>query len=720
MKKYINLLVFILLTISVSFAQTTTTSKVTTRSGNLSLDTFGSTGVVNADSNFRVTRQIAFDSTSDAATGANVTITAPTKKYVRLTSGTLASIDGIPAGSAMQEVTLVNLTGNTIAINNLTGATAADQIYTGTGGNIQVKANAAVHLFYDTATAKWYVTGGVGSGGSGAGGINYMGENYNAEQGGTTGWSCTTGLAISNVASSDMAGARHFRISKSAGTHANAKCEMSFTVDNGYTKGMLRLAALKKTSANYLDRDAVWFIFDGTTERILDNSIMAGDSPYLENFQPTSGVTSYTLGFRNVNPTAHSNTWTFDFDDLKISPPEGSRGLFGSEWKDITALANASYKPTGGGTLAGSYLRYEWRQSGPNIEIKFLWDSSAGGSGTSRVTFPIPNNLLSTYAAPAGVVQTFRVQHIDPSDQDFVTVAARVNSTFNGIQIYRNGDGDYITGADFLTAATEVYADLSFPIAGWQSGMTLSEDGGTKVVQVSATGNAGTAVTANVTNVTFSNESQDTANAWSGTLFTAPLSKKYDFAGSMLASSGSTAEIQTYVDGTAATVVGRFASSFGTFSGSIFLNKGQTLSFRTTAGITLANNANYHHLSINGVDTPQTLAGGANGVYSKGNNGQVDYQLVVFGSSSDCTAACTTGTCTTCRQTGGKITSVTWDSTSCYRLNGIDGTKYSCIGGAISYTPMVHLTNLSTSSYALVCSSASNVNRATVVCTSKE
>lgn len=61
----------------------------------------------------------------------------------------------------------------------------------------------------------------------------------------------------------------------------------------------------------------------------------------------------------------------------------------------------------------------------------------------------------------------------------------------------------------------------------------------------------------------------------------------------------------------------------------------------------------------------------------------VDIQSVFFGSSADCTTACTTGTCTICSQVGSKITSVTWQSAGSYRLNGIDGTKYICNGNAL-------------------------------------
>jgi hypothetical protein len=65
--------------------------------------------------------------------------------------------------------------------------------------------------------------------------------------------------------------------------------------------------------------------------------------------------------------------------------------------------------------------------------------------------------------------------------------------------------------------------------------------------------------------------------------------------------------------------------------------------------------------------TPKTL----------GSSGS-DIQSVYFAANSSLNSACTTGTCAIGRQTGNKITSVTWQSTGNYRANGIDGTKYNC------------------------------------------
>lgn len=106
-------------------------------------------------------------SADDAATGSNATLSAVTTDSVRLTSGTLVSVEMIPAGSSAQEFTLINRTGNAINIVNETGATPAQQILTGTGDDLSLEDNASIKLSYDVTEARWQIVGGSGGGGVG-------------------------------------------------------------------------------------------------------------------------------------------------------------------------------------------------------------------------------------------------------------------------------------------------------------------------------------------------------------------------------------------------------------------------------------------------------------------------------------------------------------------------------------------------------------------------
>ena len=72
----------------------------------------------------------------------------------------------------------------------------------------------------------------------------------------------------------------------------------------------------------------------------------------------------------------------------------------------------------------------------------------------------------------------------------------------------------------------------------------------------------------------------------------------------------------------------------------------------------------------------------------------VDIQSVYFGSGATCGTVCSSNPCTICKQSGNKITSVSWLAAGNYILNGIDGTKYTCTGTAgttvSAVVPLMH------------------------------
>ena len=110
------------------------------------------------------------------ATGANATATTPTKEIVRLTNGSLTSLEGITAPAKSQKVILVNTTGAAISILEDTAATAADGFLTGTGADLSLEDGASISLFYDLTSARWRIVGGSGSGGGG--GLTWATYNF--------------------------------------------------------------------------------------------------------------------------------------------------------------------------------------------------------------------------------------------------------------------------------------------------------------------------------------------------------------------------------------------------------------------------------------------------------------------------------------------------------------------------------------------------------------
>jgi hypothetical protein len=114
------------------------------------------------------TAKIIGSESNDAATGSNATLTSPASPEVRLTSGSLVSVDMIPAGTGGQIIILTNATGSAVTINDNTGGTAANRILTGTKAALNLADEATLILKYDATEARWMVIGGTGAGGGAA------------------------------------------------------------------------------------------------------------------------------------------------------------------------------------------------------------------------------------------------------------------------------------------------------------------------------------------------------------------------------------------------------------------------------------------------------------------------------------------------------------------------------------------------------------------------
>jgi hypothetical protein len=111
--------------------------------------------------------EIYWEQENSSVSGANATLATPTKPIVVLQNGALTSIDGLTATAQPQIVIISNSSGNSVTINNNTGATAENRIITGTGTPLTLEHQASIFLYYSIDAEKWYVIGGSG-GGSGA------------------------------------------------------------------------------------------------------------------------------------------------------------------------------------------------------------------------------------------------------------------------------------------------------------------------------------------------------------------------------------------------------------------------------------------------------------------------------------------------------------------------------------------------------------------------
>jgi hypothetical protein len=122
----------------------------------------------------------------------------------------------------------------------------------------------------------------------------------------------------------------------------------------------------------------------------------------------------------------------------------------------------------------------------------------------------------------------------------------------------------------------------------------------TEKVFLQYTGNAGTAITAGVTNLDWSTKVVDSHSAWSGTTFTAPRAGMYRFTGIVRATADVNWVLSAYKN-TVLTLTVTYANptnSRKSFSGEIYLVAGDALTFRSDTNFTESNSATDHWISI--------------------------------------------------------------------------------------------------------------------------
>jgi len=163
-----------------------------------------------------------------------------------------------------------------------------------------------------------------------------------------------------------------------------------------------------------------------------------------------------------------------------------------------------------------------------------------------------------------------------------------INSDVTNVSPITFANNDYIiVKTDFL------------PIQGWSSNAVSSEDYGSRDVIVEGAGNAGSAITANVTNIDFT-ETRDTASAWDGTQFKATETGNYSLSGCLqVTSSITTTSIVVYVNGISNKVCGRSENAVVfPFAATVYLKKDDVMSIRISDSATLVDIAVNHWIHI--------------------------------------------------------------------------------------------------------------------------
>lgn len=471
--------------------------------------------------------------------------------------------------------------------------------------------------------------------GGGAGGINYI-ENSDAESG-TTGWavyadaagaspvdgtggSVTSGLTLTASASSPLVGTQSFLFTKPASDCQGQGFSYDFTIDAGYQAQILRLTLPYSTSASYVDAvsgnivtsDMQFFIYDVTNATLIEitdrNIGASAQGNYIGSFQSSSNSVSYRLIGHIA--TTNAAAYTVQFDNVVVGPQTLIKGAIDVYLGALTT--------TGSWTTNTTYAFNYWRRGDKLIADGIITTTGAPTATSLNITIPSGLNIDSTKTS-IGTDSIYQGVATYSDSGVGYPGSLRGSGTATTLRfVFDNTSGTY-TGVTQTTpftwgAGDIVYVRYEVPIVGWASNMTLSEDSGNRQVVLRANNNAGTAVTANVTNIPFSSTVFDSTASWTGSTYVAPETGYYDVSGQIRIASDTDLNTAVYIDGVLYQDTARdLASNYHQFSAqNVLLNKGQVLSIRMNVTVTLsATSATaVHYISIAKRASPQTLAGG--------------------------------------------------------------------------------------------------------------
>jgi hypothetical protein len=469
--------------------------------------------------------------------------------------------------------------------------------------------------------------------GSGAGGINYISANPDAESG-TTGWATYADAAgttpvdgtggsptttWTRTTSTPLRGTASFLMTKDAANRQGEGASYAFTIASADKAKVLTISFEYEVSANFVSAsdstngDLVVYIYDVTNAVVIQpagyklvGGTTGGPWKFAGSFQAASNSTSYRLILHIAGTTA--TAWTVKVDTVSVGPTVEIMGAPVTDWLAFT--------PTGSWSSNTTYTGF-WRRVGDmmNIQVKV---ATSGAPTSANLTVNLPTGYTIDTAkltdTAAGISDVYGTCAIRDGGTDNYKGLVRYNST-SSVAIYKDDGDDSCSPVTQATPFTWGNTDyLTFfcqvPIAGWASTTVLSQDTDTRVCAALYTGNGGTALTIDVTNITFTNSNHDTHGAWSGTVFTAPIPGIYQIAGAWISTTNITADTDLYVNGSK--VLGSIGRDTSTddhhpFRAQWKLNAGDTMSIRSHNTATLSNQT-YHVISINRLSGPATVA----------------------------------------------------------------------------------------------------------------
>ena len=446
------------------------------------------------------------------------------------------------------------------------------------------------------------------------GGINYLdGTNSDAEasvgdwveyadaagENPVDGTGGTANITFTRNTTSPLRGNADFKLSKDAVNRQGEGASVDFTIDAADQAQKLTISFDYDTSnTNYADNDLRVAIYDVTNAsliRVNGEDLKGGKGTHYAQFQTASDSTSYRL----ILHVSSTNAAAYDvfLDNVKVGPT------------DIGIGTNGEIVVSGAGNDGSSYT------ADTPINWTETKDTTSSFDGTTFTAPESGNYSISGVANFTTAIGGTISLYIDGVESLGISTNTSVSRKHFASTIFLNK-------GEQLTIRINVSATLNNDVTThWihiqkigDSSEARATVGGGREVVVRGAGNSGAAITQNTERIDFT-VIEDTTSSWSqvdgnGTdTFTAPETGYYAVSGCVRLNAADNNFVIAYIDTVEFGPIGnsRGSSALKSFSGHIYLEKGQELSLRLGLTATLLNSTTDHRIHIQKLASPQTI-----------------------------------------------------------------------------------------------------------------
>ena len=571
----------------------------------------------------------------DSTSGSNTTLSTLSDNILkRLTNASLVSVDMIPAGYGQQRFILLNKTGTAIQINNLTGATAANQIITGTGATLTLNDNKSLWLIYDSVATKWTVVGGTGASESDS--SNYItGPDVNAELNNYTwdtyadaagvdpvdadGGTPNIVLSRTSVGAEVLSGSYSFKLSKDAADRQGEGVRVPVTTDNKLKGRPVRVSFDYSASANFVygtgsvASDLKPVLVDVTSGAVIQMypNWLDGSGKYIGTVQISSN-TSFRLAFHVQ--TTNASAWDFFYDNIRFEENVSSFIPLDSDSVDVSSLVSF----TGFGTAAS--INVKAQRMGDKLRFFGEFESGTPTATEARISLPyslfVDSKIDSTTEACG---EWFSTQASAFSGSILITGSQ--NYIKFGIQTGAAAGLTAQNGSSIITAGNRISFECFVLIQGWTTGfLTPNLVGQNTPENLRAAKNATQSLTtATTTKIVWQTVTHDSAGGWDSTnnRYVVKTPGKFDITAQLQYAANATGyrDIHLYKNGSSIYTAQATGSSSGAFDLILGINPPsidmvpgdyfEIFATQTSGGGLNVVNGNYTFFGVKKFETPQ-------------------------------------------------------------------------------------------------------------------